>query len=167
MPPPCILVGVTSKPFKNWRPLTPVIFEPHGPSSHFKRCEERQWLAILWGVRKSARRRRPRPPAGPMLEVGGASPIPREPPSRQEHHRSRPRATWSKPKPAKSRPRGNMSLGRSERHPNATSCQTVFPSHFARYDFLRIHFIPCAGCMGTFLSKIFVKVSRISLDSFT
>ena len=76
MPPPCILVGVTSKPFKNWRPLTPVIFEPHGPSSHFKRCEERQWLAILWGFRKSARRRRPRPPAGPMLEVGGASPIP-------------------------------------------------------------------------------------------
>jgi len=83
MPPPCILVGVTSKPFKNWRPLTPVIFEPHGPSSHFKRCEERQWLAILWGFRKSARRRRPRPPAGPMLEVGGASPIPREPTSRQ------------------------------------------------------------------------------------
>ena len=76
MPPPCILVGVTSKPFKNWRPLTPVIFEPHVPSSHFKRCEERQWLAILWGVRKSARRRRPRPPAGPMLEVGGASPNP-------------------------------------------------------------------------------------------
>ena len=76
MPPRCILVGVTSKPFKNRRPLTAVIFEPHGPSSHFKRCEERQWLAIPWGFRKSARRRRPRPPAGPMLEVGGASPIP-------------------------------------------------------------------------------------------
>ena len=80
MPPPCILVGVTSKPFKNWRPLTPVIFEPRVPSSHFKRCEERQWLAILWGFRKSARRRRPRPPAGPMLEVGGASPSRQEPP---------------------------------------------------------------------------------------